>query len=99
MNGMGFPEVDQFAASVRDYCAYVESAHTLSLPDRLKTFAYILADLYAGAWRLPVSDAPVNVPETGQNPYWIGFDDLTLYWEVADPHEWEAPTTGSLTDD
>jgi hypothetical protein len=96
---MGFPEVEQFAASVRTYCANIEAAHTLPLAERLKTFAYLLAELYAGAWRLPMTDAPIIVPPDPPAPNWVGFDDLTLYWEVADPHEWQSPTTASLTDD
>ncbi|HVO41609.1 MAG TPA: DUF5063 domain-containing protein [Aggregatilineales bacterium] len=96
---MGFPEVEQFAASVRDYCLYIETAHSQPLPDRLRAFAYLVADLYAGAWRLPITDPPLTVPEERESPYWIGFEDFTLYWEVPDPHDWGAPTTGSLTDD
>jgi hypothetical protein len=30
---------------------------------------------------------------------WEGFEDLTLYWHVDDPHDWSSPVVGSLSDD
>ncbi len=94
----------QFAASARRYCEFVENAHDYTLPDRLATFAILLNDLHSAGLRLlehinqpPAGLLEVNVvaPEVRD---WIGFEELTLYWEITDPYEWGAPVVGSLTD-
>jgi hypothetical protein len=95
------PEIEHFTASARAYCDFMESAHQYALADRLVMFASLLADLYATALRLP--DAPRSDREAPAVPdgipQWAGLGDLTLYWEVSDPYEWEAPVCGSLSDD
>ncbi len=98
---MTTPEVAYFAEGARQYCAYIESAHQYPLTERLLSIAALLAELYAAGLRLPDVERPEDeaseVKSTVQR--WEGLGDLTFYWEVGDPYQWEAPVVGSLSDD
>ena len=98
---MTVPEVEYFAEGARQYCTYIETAHQYPVTERLLTFATLLAELYAAGLRLPEVEQP-NDEASGVRSNvqrWEGLGDLTFYWEVNDPYQWEAPVVGSLTDD
>jgi hypothetical protein len=97
---MTAPEVEYFAEGARQYCTFIETAHKYPITERLITFATLLAELYAAGLRLPdvePTDDAASAKSSLQN--WEGLGDLTLYWEVGDPYQWEAPVVGSLSDD
>jgi Domain of unknown function (DUF5063) len=95
------PEVEYFAEGARQYCALIETAHRYPLTERLLNLATLLADLYAAGLRLPEVEQPDDErPDLNSTaPPWEGLGDLTFYWEVGDPYQWEAPVVGSLSDD
>jgi hypothetical protein len=95
------PEVEYFAEGARQYCAFIENADQYPLTERLLSVATLLADLYAAGLRLPAVEQPDDqAPGVGSTaPRWEGLGDLTFYWEVGDPYQWEAPVVGSLSDD
>ncbi len=95
------PEVEYFAEGARQYCTFVESAHRYPVTERLLNFATLLAELYAAGLRLPEVEQPdEHTPDAKSGVHrWEGFGDLTMYWEVGDPFQWEAPVVGSLSDD
>lgn len=94
-------EIASFAEIAVRYCEFIESAHQYPIAERLPYAAMLLADLYGAAIRLPDSqrDEPIAEPTPAPVKSWIGFDDLTLYWHIPDPFEWDAPSTASLSDD
>ena len=94
--------VDAMVICVRDFCAFVEGAHTLRLPQRLTAAREKLLALYTAAIKLPdVSPTDEDPPaDTSNAPSsWRGFDKFEIYWEMFDPYEHEEPVAGSLSDD
>jgi hypothetical protein len=95
------PDVAAFVRAASAFCAFIESAHELSLEERLARARETLLALYSAATRLPKSEKvserqPPGFPLTKQ---WPGFEDRDVYWEVFDPYEHAAPLNGSLSDD
>lgn len=97
------PNIPHFAEAARQFCDYVESAHTLDLNERLVIGAALIAQVYGWALRLPDAPPPAEELPSPANPpkatTWRGYGDLTLYWQVNDPYDWGAPQNCSLSED
>src|SRR3954453_1129280 len=93
-------EIDHFAEYAHRYCTFLEMAHQYQMGERILTLSILISDLYSAAQRLPElppdHDARINTP--AEINLSLEFGDLTLYWQVFDPYEWEPPVVGSLPD-
>src|SRR5436309_3270333 len=97
---MQLSEIEQFAEYARRYSAFLEMAHQYQLAERILTLAILISDLYSAAQRLPElpPDHDATPDASAEIDLTLEFGDLTLYWQVSDPFEWEPPVVGSLPD-
>jgi hypothetical protein len=95
------PEITNFSVAARHYCEFIEAAHEYILAERLVRCAAVLANLYAAALYLPFEEKPEDSdepPAPAEVKDWVGFEELTLFWQVPDAYAWGAPAVISLTD-
>jgi Domain of unknown function (DUF5063) len=95
------PEIAQFIAAAQRFTDTIETAHHYELLERLMRCAAAVANVYAAALYLPILDAPTETdePPVAQSVnLWQGFEELTMFWQVPDAYQWDAPKVISLTD-
>lgn len=95
------PEVVHFAQMARSYCDFIEVAHRYLLTERVLRCAALVANLYAAGLYLPEIEEPTgldSLPAAAELPDWPAFEELTLFWQVPDVHDWAAPEVFSLSD-
>ncbi|MBO9310120.1 MAG: DUF5063 domain-containing protein [Chloroflexi bacterium] len=94
------PEVANFADNARRFCEFCEESHTLELGERLLRGAISLANLYSAGLFLREEAPPEERlhPQIEELRNFPGFDELTLFWQVQDAHEWSAPVVASLSE-
>jgi hypothetical protein len=95
------PAAAEFAEKARGFCAFVDTASSLPMRDRLRGAREHLAELVRAAGQLPdVPPQPLNpTAHAGSPARWPGFGELDPYWEVFDPYDPQAPLQASLSDD
>jgi len=102
--------VERFVALAAEYCDFIERLDELTGRAFVQTSVRLLPALYIAALELPhIEPGSSNLIEDAKS----GADDyrtiygrisdklgaLTLYWEVFDPYEEDAPVCGSIADD
>lgn len=88
-----------FVDQATQFCEFIDTPNSLSLPEKLQHLSALLAKLYVAAIHLPdVEPTERDVDAVIQRPQ-VSFGDIDGYWEVFDPYEADKPIMASLTDD
>jgi hypothetical protein len=96
------PVVTTFVCRAREFCAFVEEASKIPLPQRILNARQRLLDLYSAAVSLPNVEPPPDThePASPSAPEgWQTFEGFETYWEVFDPYAMQEPVAGSISDD
>lgn len=95
-------DAEQFAAQAREFCTFIQRAHTLELRERMRVALQRIVKLIALGEVLPAGHVTDDCPTECDAPlpsHWPGFDEYDLYWVILDPYQEGAPAVGSLSDD
>lgn len=95
-------EVAAFINQAHQYCDFIKRLSEFDSKSRLAASRIRLLELYRAGSDLPHVKAPDGFaagPPPGMPANWPGFAEFELYWEVFNPYTFEAPVTGSLSDD
>ncbi|CAG0974970.1 MAG: DUF5063 domain-containing protein [Anaerolinea sp.] len=95
------PEVMKFAEAANRFVSFIETSHEYDLLERLVRCAAVTGELFTAGLYLPLQDVPED-PDELPSPQpvrtWIGFEELTMFWQVPDAFAWAGPVVVSLSD-